>query len=72
MAVSQILLFGLFVGSHLDAVLGGLLPLLYKFIDVSYVYVKSGGRLHICPAHLLSFIESKSCASLYCMHIFEL
>ena len=35
MAVSQILLVGLFVGSHVDAVLGGLLPLLYKFIDVS-------------------------------------
>lgn len=37
MAVSQILLAGLLVGSHLDAVMGGLLALLYKFIDVSYI-----------------------------------
>ena len=37
MAVSQILLVALFVVSRLDAVLDGLLPLLYKFIDVSYI-----------------------------------
>ena len=70
MAVSQILLVGLFIGSHLDTVLGGVLPLLYNFL-VYHICVKSVVRFHTCPAHLFSFIESKSCAS-YCMHIFEL
>jgi hypothetical protein len=69
-AVSQILLVGLLVVIWMPF----WVDCFHYYISLlmCYTYVKSGGRLHICPAHLLSFIESKSCASLYCMHIFEL
>lgn len=42
----------------------------YISLLMYHIYVKSRGRLHTCPAHLLSFIECKSCASLYlCMYL---